>query len=76
MRLALEDALYILKIQPDPESKNFTQILTRKASIITSVMTALVRIDEMRLRGMQKSRIDKVFDAMKKAQEKNPRSLN
>ena len=68
MKLALEDALYIARLKPDPDDKNFTQILTRKSAVIASVMSAVVRIDEARLRAARQGKVDQVLKAMRELQ--------
>lgn len=68
MKLALEDALYIARLKPDPTDKNFTQILTRKSAVIASVMSAVVRIDEARLRAARQGKVDQVLKAMRELQ--------
>lgn len=69
MALALADAEYILNLRPDPSDKNFVQILTRKSSVIASLMSAQVRIDEAKLRSIRKGQMEEVLEAIKKAKE-------
>ena len=48
--------------------QDFSKILTRKTAIIASVMSAAVRVDESRVRGIRKSEIDRVLNLIKAAE--------
>jgi len=62
--LSLDRALDIMRIKPGDE--NFTpQVLTRQASIISSVLSTTARIDEQRLRGRGRDRFDEIMKAIK-----------
>lgn len=71
-RLAMEDAIYILELKPKPGDPDFSKILTRKSTIISAVMSAAVRVDEARVRGIRKSQVDRVLDAIREAEKKIP----
>lgn len=65
VKLALDDALYIARLKPDPTDPNFTKILTRKSAVIAAVMSAVVRIDEARLRAVRQGKVDQVLNALR-----------
>jgi hypothetical protein len=66
----MDDAIYILKLKIEPDHKDFSKILTRKTAIIASVMSAAVRVDEARVRGIRKSQVDRVLDIIRAAEAK------
>lgn len=61
--LTFDRALDIMKIKPGDDA--FTpQVLTRQASIIASMLSTTARIDEARLRGRGKNKIDEILKAI------------
>lgn len=66
--LSFQRALDIMKIKPGDE--NFDkQVLTRQASIIASVLSTTARIDEARLRGRGRDRINELLDEVKRLEK-------
>lgn len=47
-----------------------SKIMARQSSIISSVLSATVRIDEARLRGVKASRIDELMKAIREEEGK------
>ena len=51
-----------------PGDENFgPQVLTRQASIIASMLSTTARIDEARLRGLKKNRLDELLEEINRA---------
>lgn len=62
--LSVDRALDIMKIVPDPEAKNFTQVLARQTAIAQSMFTTFSRIDQARLRGRVGDRTKEILTAI------------
>jgi len=61
--LTFDRALDIMRIKPGDD--NFSpQVLTRQASIISSMLSTTARIDEARLRGKGRDKISEILKAI------------
>ena len=48
-RLGLEKAIAILTMQLDPESRHFQTLLRAQTALVSTALTAQVKVDEVRL---------------------------
>jgi hypothetical protein len=60
-RLGLEKAIAILTMQLDPESRHFQTLLRAQTALVSTALTAQVKVDEVRL---QSNRRDDVLPAL------------
>lgn len=84
LSMALDRAVDIMSIKPhhtcakcgfEEGDPNFDkQILTRQASIIASVLSTTARIDEARLRGRVRNKVDEILTAIRAEQTKQAES--
>lgn len=68
LTLSLERALDIMRVKPDPESKNYNKTLSTQQSTIATVLSTAARIDEARLRRAQTDKLDELLDLVKAAE--------
>lgn len=68
LSLSLERALDIMRIVPDPESKNYNKTLSTQQSTIATVLSTAARIDEARLRREQTDKLDELLSLVREAE--------
>ena len=59
-----------MKLDPEQDAKLFVALMTRKTTIISSVMTAMVRVNDAKMRGIKQGAVERILKLIRSAEAK------